>query len=329
MRVKLNVLSFGECAQVFVYAEPHEESFHNWRVFKIWHNRKSSSMTPVFLPLHYINDHCVSFSSKVPFNLFCERFENSPYAKAENYHFLTHNCSNAALYALQLADIQIPVSQLTLMRIPFFSLPIPGPFLSPLDVFYRSKNHKIQLLKNAALPLQKMDFKLELATSKLHFWAKSTQNQTLTKNVQTVVSEVKKGISTDKHNSELYLAALIKTIDLIFHENSKKSREDYSNYLRQFKKRESTSHREKATTQYMLFSKVMIPLSIILYIADIDDWKINSSFYLSTAFFMARILKAARTDINLGAPLYRVKDTQLSLAMENVNVQAETDFRPI
>ncbi|ASQ46683.1 hypothetical protein [Legionella clemsonensis] len=158
MRIKLNILPHGECAQIFVYADPHDESFLNWRVFKIWHNNKSGSMTPVFSQDNYINDYYVVFSSKVPFKWFCERFWDSPYAKPENYRFLTHNCSNAAVYAFQLAEINIPVPRLTLMRVYPLPIAIPGPFLSPLDLSIAAKTlrcncYKIPLLLSKKLIL--------------------------------------------------------------------------------------------------------------------------------------------------------------------------------
>lgn len=85
---------------------------------------------------------------------------------------------------------------------------------------------------------------------------------------------------------------------------------------------------DKAVTHFMLFSNVMISLSTVLFIAGLEDWRVDASFYLGTAFFCARILKGIQADKNSTLPLYQIKDTPLSLAMQQVAAEAETDFRP-
>ncbi|ASQ46684.1 hypothetical protein [Legionella clemsonensis] len=187
----------------------------------------------------------------------------------------------------------------------------------------------MQLLQNTSSPFQKIDFKLELASFKLGFWAQSHKNKTLANHVKTMVSEVKKEVTPNNHQSELYLEALIKTIDLISHENNAASRQDYHHFLRQFKKRESISRMDKAVSHYMLFSNVILSLSAALYITGLQDWRIDISFYSFTGFFWACILKGAQADRKAILPLYQVKDTPLSLVMQQVVTEAETDSRPI
>lgn len=194
-RLILNVFPDGICAQIYVYAEDHEEAFllngEETRTVKIWHNINNNSMTiPFFTFQNYSNDFCISFNSKVPFKSFCELYLLSEYEHAKNYKFLTHNCTHAALYAFQLAQIQIPMTSLRKMYVPYVPIGIPVPFLTPLDLFYRTKNYKIHTLETSPFPLSKMNFKLELASSKLSFWAKSAKNKPLLNNAEIIVSEI-------------------------------------------------------------------------------------------------------------------------------------------
>lgn len=114
MIVQLNVLQNGTCAQIYAYAEDHEESFstlHSARVIKIWHNDAGPSIRTYDSTLRNCdNDYFVLFKSRVPFGVFCEQFYTSEYNDSSKYNYYGHNCANAANHALKLANINLEIT---------------------------------------------------------------------------------------------------------------------------------------------------------------------------------------------------------------------------
>lgn len=141
MFLKLNIVDNGGCAHLYAHAEKYESAFilnnEPVRHIQIWHNDGWPSLTKnKYHSVNCINDLFLWFKSKVSFAWFCEQFSQSEYNKHENYHVLTHNCANAAHYALSLARIHLPISSFRCNRFSYYScLHIPGFILTPTRLF--------------------------------------------------------------------------------------------------------------------------------------------------------------------------------------------------
>lgn len=279
MRIKLNVLANGTCAHIYAYAEEHDASWREdtypIRAVKIWHNDSSESLQIKFNPLkNYDNDYVVTFKSKVPFNQFCDDFSSSEYNQAENYRKLTHNCANAANYALKIAAIDLPINWVrltTLLASPAWR--IPSTILTPYDLFIIGKDYKINNLQSTPRPLSHINFKMDLASSKLLFWAKSAENAHQKPYVEKIVSAVKETRLTRPHHDECYLEALIKTNDLLTHENTRNEDTEYKQLIQFFKERVPPKS-DLVADQFE--NRIALSFLLIL-IASLTDYQLESS----------------------------------------------------
>ncbi len=103
MLIKLNVLKDQACAQIYAFAEEKEKSFLGSRFAKIVHNPKTPAMTFPKEPVHnHDHDLFITFHSNMSFEHFCQKFMDSEFNEPQNYS-LSHNCSEAAYFALKLA----------------------------------------------------------------------------------------------------------------------------------------------------------------------------------------------------------------------------------
>ncbi|MFI4918721.1 MAG: hypothetical protein ACHP65_04115 [Legionellales bacterium] len=206
------------------------------RQIRIWHNNGSSSMTGWFKALtNYDGDSFITFKSQVSFKQFCDTFLSSGYNDAIQYRFLTHNCAHAAHFALTAAKINVPIGSIKWTQlIPSIYFNTPTPVLSPTVLYLAAKKYKTEEIKKSSMPFNSMPFKVQVASSSLSFWAKKTKNNAVETKANTILSEIQNHMKTRPHHTELYLEALIRTIDRI---NSSEDKDDYNHFCTQFKRR--------------------------------------------------------------------------------------------
>ncbi len=278
MQIKLNVFNNGSCAQVYAFCDPDEEAWLNFRIVKIWHNSTKTSMVGLYAaPDNYDNDYCVSFVSKMSFNSFCSQFELSEYNRPENYQYLTHNCSNAAHYALQLAGVTIPANSLRWMSFSSY-VSVPGPFLTPIELFNRAKKYKTTLLEYPTQPFSRISFRFELASSRLHFWARTADAENRDK-IHTLLSEMNQRIKKRPWHAEIHLETLVNITDWLMHEASESEATDYEQLASTFRERNNFVETQFLDTA--IFALILLKFLMLLHHGLLHyetNWQFAQSF---------------------------------------------------
>ena len=210
MHILLYIRQEVVSAYIYVYAEPHERTLFGTRQIRIHHGGVKESLAKLDKPFHhYDNDHVVLFSSTISFDMFYKKFIESDYNNPKKYEFFTHNCADAAYFALKLSGILLPINRLKWTQYsPGTWLKIPTPCLTPFDLYNTAKQYKITQLDQ-----KKLDFKVELASYSLLFWAKKRHDEEVRKHAVIIVSEIRKKMRSRSHHAELYLSTLISAID--------------------------------------------------------------------------------------------------------------------
>lgn len=135
-------------------------------------------------------------------------------------------------------------------------------------------------------------------------------------------------LEPQKENSELYLETLIKTIDLILHKQNPTANKEYLLFSKHFKKRESTSQVRNMIKQnmYLLQGAVLLGVVLCLFGLD-DDWKVSVSFNLLVSMCAYGMTRAMQSERNIPSDLlYKTTDTTLSLAMQNVETEMQSNL---
>lgn len=289
MYIKLNILD-GTCAQIYADAEEGEEPYvlegKSSSHVKIWHNDHESSMHSVLCSVQNAdNDNYLTFSSKIPFKDFCKKFIDSGYNEANNYHLLNHNCANAAQVALKIAGIDLPISKIKLTQIiPYSIYRIPSFTLTPLDLYKIARKYKVEKLHHQPHKSVSWAFKMELAATSLLFKAKPEKADTKEK-IQTILSETNRLIKTREHHTELYLQALIKTIDLLQLKKEFKENQEYAGLANSLREREVVVQPVlKAVEQYFGVIMSIYALNVSCYL--IKHFESTWKFCISLFFHM-------------------------------------------
>ncbi len=154
----------------------------------------------------------IQLESTVKFKTFCEQLAASSFGKKENWGPLRHNCALGVLHALKLAGIHIKIpSPLIFNRVGGSSLDIlPGFSLSPLDLFGYITEYKKQQLNNADI-----DFKLELASTALHFWNRRNNDKVQQELVNTINNEIAPLTKTHLAHRDYFLNLIHATADYL------------------------------------------------------------------------------------------------------------------
>ncbi|KTD17434.1 hypothetical protein [Legionella jordanis] len=292
MYIKLNVLKDQLCAQIYAYSDNEQDCYQlsgskTYQV-KIWHNANSPSLTiPQSELKNYDNDLCVSFHSRIRFKDFCEGFESSKYNDPNCYHYLKHNCADAANFALQLADIRLPIGYIKMTSpAPYVLLRVPSPILTPFDLFQSARRHKLKQLETSNI-----NFKLELAFSAYGFWAKSTKNKEVEIKSETVISEFEKSIKARSHRAEHYLEAIIESTDQLLKTDEIHSKQ-YGNYVERFRERQSWPYTQAVSQNFNGLMAILI-LANLLHLAGYEEQNIkNVVFTLVIIATMGPLTKA-------------------------------------
>lgn len=248
MIIKLNVSQKGSCSRLYVYAEDYEEGYllspheEKIRAVRIWHNKSISSMSMAKPLDNCYNDYTVTFKSNVPFKDFCEKFSHSEFNDKSKYSLYTHNCAHGANFALKLANIDLNVSdgiRLTRIFSPEYNIKLPLKAFGPSDLYCLARDYKIKILQK-----QPINFKTELAVHALKFWAKKTNDAEIKKQTDIIESDAKRQIDNNMHHSEIYLKALIDTIDIVINLGKRIESENYKNAASFFKTRATARSRQ-------------------------------------------------------------------------------------
>lgn len=330
MQIKLNVFNNGSCAQVYAFCDPDEEAWLNFRIVKIWHNSTKTSMVGLnAAPDNYDNDYCVSFVSKMSFNSFCSQFELSEYNHPENYQYLTHNCSNAAYYALLLAGVTMPANSLRWMSFSSY-VSVPGPFLTPIELFNRAKKYKTSLLEYPTQPFSRISFRFELASSRLHFWARTAAAENRDK-IHTLLSEMNQRIKKRPWHAEIHLETLVNITDWLMHEASESEATDYEQLASTFRERNNFVETQFLDTA--IFALILLKFLMLLHHGLLHyetNWQFAQSFlknaligsqndWLMLIPFFLLVIATGAYDI-LYPP--KVAETVLSRVMKDLTADA-------
>ena len=312
----------GSCAQIYAYAEEYEPSFliHDLlvRAVKIWHNNSKESLQTQFKTLiNYDNDYVVAFKSNVSFSQFCENFSNSDYNQASNYCQFSHNCANAANYALKLAGIILPVHLIKLTTIlPSPAWRVPTTILTPYDLFNICKDYKVITQKKGSRPLSHIDFKLDLASTKLHFWSKSSNNAQQKHCIDELLSAVGKALPQRQHHAEFYLKALIKISDRMMHHDSMNENDDDHQLAHFFKERK----RSKLSQYGDQFLNRVVLFFLLILVAGAVDYNLGYSVTTLSVILLSLIsccCMLSTVDIK-DDDSSKIIETPLSRAMSNL-----------
>lgn len=225
MIITLKIIAHAPCAQIFAIADlkesPYLGAFTN---MKFWHNNATSSISyHPYLDI-YDNDQYVTFKSSVPFGQFCKILDESEFNNPRKYHYLKHNCTHAAAFALKVANIMdVPnwvifnrVGDRFYQRIPLFSF-------APHDLYYLARDKKLKSLKE-----ERVDFKYELAKHSLLFRARQTTDNCKKQNITQLILASEKFKKEQPEHAVMHLKTLVRTIDLLL----KKASDDYEYYYK-------------------------------------------------------------------------------------------------
>lgn len=341
MIIKLNVYQNGSCAQIYAYAEDHEENYffesYSTRNIKIWHNKHFRSLHTSIVPLNNChNDYSVTFKSRVLFKEFCDKFYISEFNDPSKYRVFSHNCSHAANFALKLADIDLNISdgiRFTRISSPEIPISIPLKALSPSDLYCIARDYKIKTLQDQKKPLSHINFKTELASHTLHFWTKKTNDDQIKKNAITIELEERNNIHANMHHAEIYLKALIDTIDIIIDLANKVNMERYKESACFFKTRSLSLSKQLQHQQLMIIAPFSFVIGTIIYLA--HD-KINPGMqvalgaisWIASITNMCKFLHAVSKEGYDHTPTIKT-DTPLSEAMLGLASYLEGKQKPL
>lgn len=333
MIIQLNVLQNGACAQIYAYAEDHEESsfkVYNARAVKIWHNESRLSMQPYDSKLKNCdNDYFVLFKSSVLFSVFCEQFYSSEYNDSNKYHFFKHNCANAANHALKLANIDLEITNsIRLSRVyPNSIIKIPSTLVTPSDLYHLAKNYKIKELIDTKQPFRSIYFKIKLATAKLRLWVKKADDAQIKNNIAIILSEIEQSMQTRTHHAEFYLKVLINTIDLVMYLTiyNYDDIEEYQNLSLYLKERELAYSLQKQNQHFTLYAFfLLLRGGEALAKMEVDS---RVTYFLSILLLITtfNVHNSVRTEGYDYTPSIK-KDTKLSKAMSDLAAYVEKDL---
>lgn len=341
MIIKLNVYPNGSCAQIYAYAEDHEEyylyeSLCKLRAVKIWHNDgglKSLGVTPPVPLENCYNDYTVTFKSKVTFNEFCEQFSRSEFNDSSKYHPLTHNCSHAANFALKLAGIDLNISNgIRLTKIPGVLFPIPFKALTPTDLYELAKKYKIKMLNEETKPLNNINFRTELAAKALTFRGRATQDDEVKHTVNTIAAEGLTELKQNPHHAEIYLKMMIDSVDILLNLSSKINDESYKNSANFFKTRPLTRPQALQAELEFEFTRYLASQILLSFFTNLlnPSLKLLLSAVVSIPLFSTsyQYIKAAREESYSHVPNEKSL-TALSQAMIDLSDHLEEKDKTI
>lgn len=306
----LNVLSQGTCAQIYAQALEDEPSFNAMRLVKIWHNADTPSLVRGILPKYqYDNDYFVSFESPISFKIFCEQFSASEYNNPQLYKMMNHNCANAALFALHLANIELdlPITRWGRFFAPSLALRVPNKTLTPLTLFDAAKKFKTQQIQNESSTHQ-----FSQIIEKLSHQIKAEPSSKVHDQTQIIVKESIRRAKKRPHHLKSYINVLEATSTILLHESTDQQIKDYQSQAFFFRHRINS------------ISAVYIGCAIdVLLLLQINRWLMlltNLESEYSHLTDIAAFLLITKGVISLVLALHnhsntQSKNTQLSSAM--------------
>lgn len=330
MFIKLNVIANASCARIYAWAEGEEAPYQNTRTIRIWHNPETPSIALNFDPPNHCDNDChLTFRTKMPFKEFCEQFAASEYNDPQNYRYLTHNCANGAHFALKIAGIDLPIKFLKLITLnALCSIKIPGPTLTPIDLYHLARKHKLKEVQNFSMEI----FHREKGS--LLFWTASEKNARKIKQARTIFSEVAKNMATRPHHMEEYLELLIQTNALLNPMSTVNKKKAYSNFANYFKDREpsptalavSQTHNLHALifgfylTKYTVEHfennwQFVVSLFKHVLIVNQDNWRFNLAWAMCIGASFLRVKSILQEELR--HPPQPI-ETPLSLAMSDL-----------
>lgn len=348
MLIKLNVVADAVCAQIFAWAENEEQSWSHKgqevRSVKIWHNDQQQSINlndSNFSNLvNCDNDYYVEFKSKIFFKQFCEQFAASEYNDPSCYHYYTHNCANAACFALKIADINLPVGFLKLTTLaPGFFLKIPTPVLTPIDLYHTARKYKLQELQHFS---NKVCSSIKEKALALSFWAKSAKNEKK-EYVDVILANIQKNMKTRPHHMELYLEILTQTYALLNTESTEEEQMAYFGFSKRFADRTphylGQARREFLNLVALCYGLLWIKYDVkfrnnLQFVASFfkhtirtpnDNWPYGIVFGLLIAMHSIRLIYTL--DQGRHIPAFERQDTPLSWAMRGLARECYRDLR--
>lgn len=205
-----------ETARIFIFAEENETGFiinsAEKRNLMFHHNPCVHSLRE-YCPRFKDRDenYFIEFQVDKPFNTFCSALRKSHFNNRKNFSKITHNCSHAANYALELAGIKLHLKPFYFPnRVSSFSyFFVPGFILTPYELFLAAKNYKIKLLTN-----QKINEIFHAKTQTLQETTLKTQDSVI-QDVNTIISEINTRFRENPHHAEFYIKVLMQTNDLL------------------------------------------------------------------------------------------------------------------
>lgn len=343
MILQLNVLQDGSCARIFASREFNEETWECLSHIKIWHNKGKKSIEKMFRqPVWYENDYVIQFKSQMSFRSFCEQFNRSEYNNGDNYRIYTHNCANAAEYALKIAGIDLKIPKIKLTSLcPHPITRLPTPVLSPIDLFHYAKSYYESQeagftadLKKTNHLFQSMSFKFELANKALFFWGNKQKVEKIKLASNGLYNAMRKHQDKNPHRAPIYLQKLYDSIDLMFLEDPNlypSSLLFNTNHIfknrRTFYATQEADIRVNLCLSYLLLYSCCYFLFLFMYTADPQEEAPITA--LSSLLFVGEIILNLCVGgvIALGSEFYAIKrdnkrsrhethDTHLSNAIE-------------
>ncbi len=243
MRLILNVFRNGECVRIIAIKEEKEEGFtcfgyqFSTGIVELRHNAAYEGIHPGSLPNNRDEDYFVEFTVTHSFKKFCEAFQASSYNDHKKYGQYTHNCADAARFALGLVDIELPLARFKFNRYnPGTYLRVPG-VSTPYELFLAAKEYKIQLLEVQRPVTDSIYAQLERAKSSLQDVA--LPDAEVKKDVEIILAEVDKKMLESPHHAESYLRALLKLNEMFIQsiENAQQIQQECTESAAFFQKR--------------------------------------------------------------------------------------------
>lgn len=326
MIIELNVLQDGSCARIFVCAEADELSWQGLREIKIWHNAGKESIERDFIRRQtYDNDFTVRFHSWRSFYSFCEAFSESEYNQGDKFHVFSHNCANAANFALHLAGINLDIRAIKLTSLnPHPILRVPTPFLAPVDLYHKAVAYKIEKQTGADERTIKRgrffstsEFKLSLAKQTFQFWGKKMGGEKVQLSTLRLSDALDKHIKNQPHRLDEYLDLTKACVTEFFdcHARRPISSTEYDYDIEQFKARR-LSYLTMLEDLYHYFLVFMLSYSLLFGLDSVDDMFFQDRVMrqiLHYSFGLLLLGLAITADQKYGHS--RTKETTLSLAI--------------
>lgn len=184
------------------------------------------------------------FESKVPLNEWLEKIKTSEFNDPKRYDNLKHNCANGTLFALEAADIPLPITK--------FVFPANSALpMDPANLFYSVKLDKLKTVYEA-----KSNPCYDFTEFRIKLWSETHPSDSNKNLVTEIVEEIDKRQQQHPEHIDAHIDVLMQTYQLITQLPTAEKCDVYLKSSEQFHQRNMSKNFKKAILLNLMSSLV-------------------------------------------------------------------------